>query len=175
MTDKLKYLLDADTFIRAHRQHYRFKFCPAYWTAILNHHDSGHVASIMQVRKELLRGKDDLSAWTKNKVPVSFFKGTVDSKVIQVFATITKWVVSLSQLYSEAQSHFASSADGWLVAYAKVNGYSVCSYEVSSPESKNNIKLPDVCKQFAVPFVNPYDMLEKLDVRMVLSKRSTGA
>ncbi|MCF7959128.1 MAG: DUF4411 family protein [Pirellula sp.] len=48
-----------------------------------------------------------------------------------------------------------------MVAYAKVNGYSVCSYEVSSPESKNNIKLPDVCKQFAVPFVNPYESLRE--------------
>ena len=175
MNQKHKYLLDADTFIRAHRQHYRFKFCPAYWTAILNHHDSGHVASITQVRKELLRGKDDLSLWTKTKVPVSFFKGTEDSKVIQVFATISKWVASLSQLSIEAQSRFASSADGWLVAYAKVNGYSVCSYEVSSRESKSNIKLPDVCKQFGVPFVKPYDVLEKLDVRMILSKRATGA
>lgn len=174
MNQKLKYLLDTDTFIRAHRQYYRFTFCPAYWTAILNRHSSGHVSSITQVRKELLRGKDDLSIWTKTNVPVSFFKGTEDSKVIQVFTTISKWVASLSQLSTEAQSHFASSADGWLVAYARVNGYSVCSYEVSSPESKSNIKLPDVCKQFGVPCVNPFDMLEKLDVRMVLSKRATG-
>ncbi len=175
MNQKLTYLLDADTFIRAHRQHYRFTFCPAYWTAILNHHSTGTIASITQVRKELLRGKDDLSAWTKNNLPVSFFKGTEDTKVIHVFATISKWVVSLSHLSSGAQSHFASSADGWLVAFAKVNGYSVCSYEVLSPESKSNIKLPDVCKQFAVPYVNPYDMLETLDVRMILSKKATRA
>ena len=64
----------------------------------------------------------------------------------------------------------------WMVGrISRVNGYSVCSYEVSSPESKSNIKLPDVCKQFGVPFVNPYDVLEKLDVRMILSKRATGA
>lgn len=53
MNQKHKYLLDADTFIRAHRQHYRFKFCPAYWTAILNHHDSGHVASITPAKTRL--------------------------------------------------------------------------------------------------------------------------
>lgn len=168
-----RYLLDADTFIRAHRQHYRFAFCPAYWHALLQKHDSGNVASIVQVRKELLRGHDHLSDWVKSKLPDSFFKGTEDSKVIQVYASIAKWVVSLNRLTPEAQAHFAGSADGWLIAYASVNGYVLCSNEVSAPESRSDIKLPDIASQFGVALVNSSDMLEQLAIRMVLSKRGS--
>jgi hypothetical protein len=168
-----KYLLDTDTFIRAHRQHYRFSFCPAYWIALIQQHNAGSVASISQVKRELLRGKDDLSTWVKTKLPVSFFKGTEDAKVIQTYASIVKWVVSLTHLTPEAQSHFVGSADGWLIAFARVNRYTVCSYEVSAPESKNNIKLPDIASQFGVSCESPYDMLEQLDLRMVLTKRAS--
>ena len=174
MKQGYKYLLDADTFIRAHRQHYRFSFCPAYWSALLSQHNAVSVASVLQVKKELLRGKDDLTTWVKSKLPTEFFKGTEDAKVVQTYASIAKWVVSLTHLSPEAQSHFAGSADGWLIAYAQVNGYTVCSYEVSAPESKNDIKLPDIASQFGVSCDSPYDMLERLDVRMVLTKRASG-
>ena len=110
-----KYLLDADTFMTAHRQHYRFSFCPAYWKAILLHHGSDSVASIVQVRKELLRGKDALSGWVADDVPGSFFKETTDAKVLQTYSTIAKWVVSQPHLAPAAQAKFASGADGWLV------------------------------------------------------------
>ena len=170
-----KYLLDADTFMTAHRQHYRFSFCPAYWKAVLLHHESGNTASILQVRKELLRGKDALSDWVTDTMSDTFFKGTEDAKVIQTYSTITKWVVSLSHLSSAAQAYFANSADGWLVAYAKVNDYSVCTYEVSRPESKTNIKLPDVATQFGVTCVKPHEMLEDLGVRMILPRKAVDA
>ncbi len=167
-----KYLLDADTFMTAHRQHYRFSFCPAYWKALLLHHGSDSVASIVQVRKELLRGKDALSEWVTDDVPESFFKETTDAKVLQTYSTIAKWVVSQPHLAPAAQAKFASGADGWLVAYAKVNGYAVCSYEVSAPEAKSNIKLPDVANQFGVICVKPPEMMENLGVRMILPRKA---
>lgn len=166
-----KYLLDADSLMTAHRQHYRFSFCPAYWKALLLHHESESVASIAQVRKELLRGKDALSEWVTDDVPETFFKETTDAKVQLTYSTITRWVVTQSHLAPAAQAKFASGADGWLVAYAAVNGYAVCTYEVSRPESKSNIKLPDVAAQFGVLCVKPPEMLEDLAVRMDLPRK----
>jgi hypothetical protein len=103
-----KYLLDADSLMTAHRQHYRFSFCPAYWKALLLHHESESVASIAQVRKELLRGKDALSGWVKDKVPESFFKETTDAKVQQTYSTVEKWVDSQPHFLPAAKAKFAS-------------------------------------------------------------------
>ena len=33
MSTPVRYLLDADSFIRSKREHYAFDFCPAYWEA----------------------------------------------------------------------------------------------------------------------------------------------
>lgn len=166
------YLLDADTFVSAHRNHYRFSFCPAYWQALLDHHKHGTLSSIIPVRKELLKGKDVLSDWVKDDVPENFFHETTDVRVTQTYGTILKWVATLSHLLPAAQAKFASGADGWLVAYAKVHGLSVCSYEVSSPESKSNIKLPDVAKQFDVTCLKPQEMLEHLGIKMILAGKT---
>ena len=167
-----EYLLDADTFVSAHRNYYRFSFCPAYWQALLDHHKHGTLSSIIPVRKELLKGKDVLSDWVKNDVPENFFHETTDVKVTQTYGTILRWVGALPQLLPAAHAKFANSADGWLVAYAKVHGLSVCSYEVSSPESKANIKLPDVAKQFGVTCLKPQEMLQRLGVRMILGEKT---
>lgn len=165
------YLLDADTFMSAHRNYYRFSFCPAYWQALLDHHKQGKLSSIIPVRKELLKGNDLLSEWVRDEVPDDFFHDTADPKVTHTYSTILKWVATLGHLQAAVPAKFASGADGWLVAYAKVHGLSVCSYEVSSPESKANIKLPDVAKQFGVTCIKPQEALEHLGVRMVLARR----
>ena len=39
---------------------------------------------------------------------------------------------------------FATGADGWLVAHARVHGATVVTNEQSAPDSKREIKLPDV-------------------------------
>jgi hypothetical protein len=173
MTAPRKFLLDADTFMSAHRQYYRFSFCPAYWHALLVHHENKQLASIEPVRKELLRGKDALAAWVKEKAPKTFFKGIEDTAVVKAFADLNQWVATRPELTPEARARFAGAADGWLVAYAQVNNYAVCTYEVSRPESRANIKLPDVAVYCGVSCLTPHDMLEELGVRMVLSKRTT--
>lgn len=175
MTSHRKFLLDADTFMSAHRQYYRFSFCPAYWRALLVHHESKRLASIEQVRAELLRGKDALAEWVKTKTPKTFFKGTSDIAVIDAYSKLSQWVQGRAEWTPEAKARFAAAADGWLVAYAQVNGFVVCTYEVSRPESKANIKLPDVANYSGVSCVTPYEMLEELGVRMVLSKRAKPA
>jgi len=167
------YVLDADTFMTAHRNHYRFSFCPAYWQALLDHFGNGKVLSIVPVRNELLKGKDVLSDWVRDEVPEEFFHATTDPKVTQAYSTIVQWVASLEHLQSAVPAKFASGADGWLVAFAKVHELSVCSYEVSSPESRANIKLPDVARHFGVTCLKPQEMLEHLGVKMVLGERRT--
>jgi len=171
MTGQLRFLVDADVLISAHRQYYRFSFCPAYWRALLLHHDQKYLASIGPVRTELLRGKDQLANWVKDTVPRSFFVGVDDSSVIDAYGTLSSWVAGRRELSAEAKAKFASSADGWLVAYAQVNHFAVCTYEVSRPEAKSRVMIPDVANHCGVTCILPQDMLDQLGVRMVLAKK----
>ncbi len=172
MAKALNYLLDADTLIRAFRQHYRPAFCPAYWDALLHHHEAGRVASIVPVKRELLKGNDDLAKWVRRRPPTTFFKDVQDNAVVRQYRALGNWVQAHTSLNESAKAGFAAGADGWLVAYAQTNGFVVCTFEVSAPESRNRIKIPDIADAFGVACISPFDMLESLQVRMVLSKRS---
>jgi hypothetical protein len=136
MTVSNKYLLDADSFIRAKRHHYGFDFCAGFWEGLLNAHAREKVASIVPVRKELLKGRDDLANWVKDETPASFFKDVKDVAVQSVLRRVSDWVMSHSQYTPPAKELFLKGADPWLIAYANVNGYVISSYEVASPDSK---------------------------------------
>lgn len=166
-----RFLLDSDAFIAAHRQHYRFSFCPAYWRILLAEHENKRVASVEPVRREILQGKDRLAEWIKSRTPKTFFKGIADRAVTREYAKLAAWVNGRGEYSPEAKAEFATSADGWLVAYAVANGYVVCTYEVSRPESKARVMLPDVANWSGVACGTPHDMLEELNVRMVLGRR----
>lgn len=55
--------------------------------------------------------------------------------------------------------------DPFLVAVAADLGDVVVTLEVSQPQSKRSIKIPDVCKYLGVPYENTFDMMRKLDAK----------
>lgn len=172
MTTSIKYLLDADSFIRAKRDHYGFDFCPGFWTGVLKAHEKKRVASILPVRKELLAGGDDLADWVKDKCPSLFFKKVDDVAVHAALNSIADWVMKHQRYTDTAKQKFLAGADPILIAYAKVNDYVITSYEVAAPESKAKVKLPDVATEFSVACCQPFDMLREPRVRLRLASNS---
>ncbi|MEO0531443.1 MAG: DUF4411 family protein [Planctomycetota bacterium] len=170
MSDATVYVLDADSFIRSKRTHYGFDFCPGYWDALLASFKRGSVVSIEPVRSELERGKDDLSDWVAEKSPDGFFAQVTDEGVQAAYAATIRNTQANPQYTAAAKQDFARGADPWLVAYAKVSGCVISTYEVASPDSKARIKLPDVASAFGVKCVQPFEMLRSLSVRLVLAK-----
>jgi len=69
------------------------------------------------------------------------------------------------QYFDHAKAKFATGADGWLVAYARVHGVTVVTNEERRPEAKREIKLPDVCAQFGVTYTDTFRMLKDLAIR----------
>ena len=53
--------------------------------------------------------------------------------------------------------------DPWLVAHAKANNYTIVTYEKSEPNRKSRIKIPEVCNQFGVRYINTVDLLRELN------------
>ena len=167
MAAKNRYILDADVFITAKNRYYAFDLCPGFWASVIHHHEAGRTYSIDRVRSELLVGRktEDLVQWVINDLPGSFFLSVDEEAVAAAYTDVMLWVQQSPQYFDHAKAKFASGADGWLVAYASVHGAVVVTNEERRPEAKREIKLPDVCAQFNVPYWDTFRMLRDLAVQ----------
>jgi hypothetical protein len=151
------YIVDSDVLIQAHRQYYAFDICPGFWDALIYHHTQGKLFCIDKIHDEIT-GADALAQWVKNVVPKSFFHKTDVLQTVQKYKEIMTWVQS-HHFTEGAKDEFAKVADGWVVAYACANSFSVVTQEKLELERRNKVKIPNVCEQFGVPYCNSFTML----------------
>lgn len=168
MSDGKRYVLDANVFIQAHRTYYGLDLCPGFWDALVRENAARQVFSIDKIKAELLAIDDDLSEWVKETAPAALFKGTADIEVAEMFRDLLNWVQGEKQFTSAARAAFADAADGWLIAYARVNGCVVVTHEELAPEAKRTVPIPNVCLQFGVDYDNTFAMLRDRNVQFVL-------
>lgn len=163
-----KFLIDTNSIIEAKVFFYAFDICPGFWNALLRHHELGEYYSIDHVKNELTDGKDILVRWAK-KLPKGFFLPTATADVAKEYATIIRWVQA-HYLRQDAVSSFAAKADRWLIAYAKVHGFTIVSEEKLNLDMKKRMANPNVCHQFGVPYCNVFEMLRQTKVKFGLRK-----
>ena len=166
-----KFLLDANVFIEARDRYYGFELCPGFWAALIRYHNQKQVFSIDQIKDELVKQEDNIKQWVNTEAPDDFFKKAQDKNVIDTFQQMVRWVSGKSQFSDQAKAEFASVADGWLVAYAHVNGLIVVTHEVYRPDAKRKVLIPNVCEEFDVEYLNAFEMLGELKVKFVLSPK----
>lgn len=161
------YLVDSNFFIQAHRAFYPIDVMVSFWLKINQIANSGKIISIDKVKNEIFAGsshEDTLKKWCKTNLPDNFF---MDSRlVIEAYIEIVNWANSMNhQFKQKAIQDFlmAELADSWLVAYAKTFNCIIVTYEKSEPNRKSKIKIPEVCKQFGVKYINTIDMLRELN------------
>lgn len=164
----LHYVLDSDSLIRSKNEHYANDICPGFWDALLRGFDSGQLCSVIPVRDEVLRGKDALAGWVKDNSPKSFFADVDTSAVVTAYAEVVDLVQQNGDYITAAKQKFLAGADPWLVAFAKTNEFNIVTYEVPSPESRSQVKLPDVARHFRIQCVRPYAMLRRIGAKLVL-------
>lgn len=159
------YLLDSNFFINAHRFYYPFDVVPSFWARVQDLATRGLIGSIDKVAQEITHGNDVLKQWIGTNLPKGFF---VDSSVfINEYAQIAQWANSRSNHYNAgALNEFlqADEADAWLVAGALHHGITVVTNEVSNPEMKVRIAIPEPCNHFGVSFCNTIEMFRRLAV-----------
>lgn len=88
-----------------------------------------------------------------------------------MFQAMIKWVYSEKQYVDTAKSEFASVADGWLVAYAAVNRSIVVTHEDYAPDARRSVKIPNICVEFDVEYMNTFEMLTQLGEKFVRSTK----
>jgi hypothetical protein len=169
-----RYVVDSDVLITAKNLYYAFDICPGFWKSLVDRYRDGRVFSIDRVRNELLAGRktEDLVKWVEKDLPESFFLSVDTVEVIDAYTQIMLWVQRNPKYMDFAKAKHATGADGWLVAYAKIHGTIVVTNEQPAPDSRREIKLPDVCAQFGVTYKNTFCMLRELAVQFEWNEKS---
>ena len=157
-----RYLLDANIFIAAWRDHYPIDLYPGFWDCIERSSREDILSSIDRVRDEIT-DPADLDAWLKRHWRDSFFSTRI-LEITRAFADMQKWVQYNTQFLPAAKHEFAQAADGWLAAFAKVHNAIVVTNEVFDPRVKRRVPLPNLCKRFGIDYCNTIDMLRGLGV-----------
>lgn len=164
MAGDLKYVLDANVFMQAHRQWYRFCFCQGFWAFLIKQNQDGVITSIDKVRDEIHQG-DALHSWVRKAAPKSLFLTSKSTAVAKQYSEIVNWVMTSDKYLPAAKNEFMGEADGWIMAYAMAHGLTVVTHEVPSLE-KRRVKMPDVCVHFRIPYCNTFKMLEDLKINL---------
>lgn len=160
-----QYVVDSNFFIQAHRATYPLDVALSFWTKIRQLADNEIIISIDKVKNEIYNSNDALEKWCKANLPPNFFK---DSSIsIAEYAKISSWAVSKSSHYTpQAINEFldADEADAFLVSYAlnDVNNKVLITHEISQPESKKRIKIPEPCDAFGIKYMNTIEMFREL-------------
>lgn len=158
-----KYLIDANSLIRPARAYYPFDFAPSFWQQLRPKISLDKIAVLDKVQEEILKGTDELSAWISD-LPNECILSTQEIQIIQMYRDVLSFIQQSDQ-YSDATLRLWSRenvADPWLIAAAKVYGYTLLSFEQSAGRittRSNNPKLPDVAHHFQVPYTSLFNMM----------------
>lgn len=163
-----KYVVDTNFFIQAHRSSYPLDIAQSFWRKVKELADDEKIISIDKVRDEIFENEDELTEWVNNNIPGLFFKDTRDETIIAEYRKVAQWAESRSDhYYRRAIDEFLEydKADTWLIAYCMATGDEIVTQEVSDSNRKNRIKIPDVCNDFRIQYLNMMAMFRKLGVR----------
>ena len=158
-----QFVLDANVFIQANLSYYAPDICPTFWQILLEAYKKGHVVSIDKVRDEIYRIDDNLSQWVKAESSPMFVSSELQP-VIDTFGQMLDWV-RRNQFTAAAKDEFAAAADGWIAAYAREIEATVVTLETYDAAMKRKVKLPNICRQFGVDYINTFDFLRRLGTR----------
>ena len=160
-----KYLLDSNVLIQAHQMHYPFDIVPNFWKKLLDLFNKGIIISLDKVKKELCGNlhPDELELWCTNVMPSSFFNDS--SNCIDTYSEIALWANGNQHFTQGAIDEFLATdlADPWLIAYAKKNNCVIVTHELSQPQRKNRIKIPEPCIHFGIRYITSIEMFRELN------------
>jgi hypothetical protein len=161
----MRYLLDSNIFIQAHRFHYPFDVFPVFWNWLEMENEKGSIGSIDGVFDEIKAGDDELSDWIKGVDIETWFLKCDDEETQQCYAEIVNQIMRNIQYKTTAKEEFLRVADPWLIAKAKSEKLTVVTQETSDPQSRKKIFIPDICKEHNISHINTIGLIRALSGR----------
>ncbi len=152
----MKYCLDTNVFIQAWNGYYGYDFFPDYWNSLDKLALEGVVFATEEVKREIEEADDDLKQWLSTRQ--HFFK-SINDKVQEC----------LSEIFEDPTHHRLvdsvkgrSKADPWVIAHAMAEGAIVVTKEEFAPQTTKRIKIPNVCENMGVEWMNDYSLIREL-------------
>lgn len=164
------YIVDANVLIEAKNRYYAFDIAPGFWAWLDQAHTAAQVCSIEPVYDELIVGDDELAEWAKGKR--AFFRA-IDKSTPQHFGPLSAWAQSKSFTPGALANFTGNNADYLLVAYARAHAHTVVTHEISQPNARARVLIPDACMAMGVSTMNTFDMLRKTGAQLQLTVPST--
>ena len=160
-----KYCLDSNVFIQAKNGPYGFDIVPAFWDWIDANVQQGNLITSSEVYKEIIEGADELADWFKERSNSELFIAhTIE--VQEIYQDIIDYVTSNYEFaYYQL---FLEKADPWVIALAKNDEAIVVTLEVLVAPNSKQVKIPNICRQFGLKYINTYQMLRDLNARFTL-------
>lgn len=158
----LQYCLDANVFIQSQRQFYALDIFPVFWNFLDRQFVLEIICSSKLVYDELIEADDDLASWIKTGDRKKFFIEP-DESTQSEFVEIANYV---NINYPQHQAdRFLAGADPWVIAFSKAQVIRVVTQETLVPPTSRKVKIPNICQQFNVRWVNLFEMLRALKAR----------
>jgi len=161
------YCLDANVLIQAWQKYYSPKFCPDYWNILMELGTQKRIFLPEAVYDEITRTEDDLSKWLKlSTIPI--FK--IDEHVTQCLQSIFSHDPLHKNLVDNTKSR--SLADPWVIAHAINEKATVVTKEEKvTAFNSHKIKIPNVCENMGVRWINDFDFIDELDIKFTCTLR----
>lgn len=160
-----KYCLDANVLIQAWQKYYNPKFCPSYWEILSELGEKDKVFLPELVYEEIVRTEDDLSKWLKDsKIPVN--------RISQPVTACLKRIYSANPIHKNLvdNTKARSLADPWVIAHAlHENAIVVTKEEKVTALNSNRIKIPNVCDNMGIQWINDFQLVDELGIKFQCS------
>lgn len=157
-----RYCLDANVFIQAKNGPYGMDFHPSFWKWIDRQADAGILFSSKMVFEELSKGGDELAKWVKERRDSKLFLEP-SAEAYRFMSQIADYI---NTHYPAHQAkRFLNGADPWIVAQSKAEGATVVTHERRAGEDSKVVKIPNICDQLKVDYIDPFKMLRLLKAR----------
>lgn len=160
------YLLDANVLITASNLYYPLDAVPEFWDWLVHHASIGNIKVPIEIFEEIKDGgtdtrkKDLLYAWIQEQKDLLVLDQEVDSELV-------KRVVEQGYARDLTDDELEQlGRDPFLIAHglASPNDRFIVTTEVSAPKkTRQNRRIPDVCRALGVSCVDTFAMLRALE------------
>lgn len=157
------YLLDANVLIRAHEDYYPIDRVLPFWDWLIVQGRAGRIKMPFEIHDEIAVANGPLKDWIVDRdvKEALLLNEEVDQ---DVFNRVLDEGYGQNLTDAELEE---IGRDPFLAAYCVGQERSVVTKEVSRPGKRRaRRKVPDVCTQFAVPWMNDFALYRVLDFRI---------
>jgi hypothetical protein len=160
----MRYWLDADVFINAHKTHYPIGIANRFWQWMDEVISEGTVVCPKRCFDEVLKGRkpdDSLLIWMNRHRADGFCVKSIP-EVNAIATQIGDYVFGHPRYPTHQRLLFAKGGDAWLIAAAKHDGGTVVSNESNRFPDSKKVRIPDVCQAFDVRCLTMDDVIREI-------------